>query len=98
MSIGLNSPRTSAGASGLGSKVSMCDGPPASQMRMQFLAFAVGRPRPATGAGAEPEQVVEAQPAGGQQAGSQQRAAARAAARPSSEAGMGVLRGIEART
>ena len=32
---------TSTAAAGLGSNVSMCDGPPASQIRMQFLTFAV---------------------------------------------------------
>src|SRR5262249_50810870 len=32
--IGLNSPRTSAGAFGLRSYMSMCDGPPASQTRI----------------------------------------------------------------
>ena len=39
VAIGLNSPRTSVGASGLGSNVSMCDAPPASQIRMQFRAL-----------------------------------------------------------
>src|SRR4051794_413857 len=38
--IGLNSPLTSAGAPGLGSNVSMCEAPPASQTRMQFLGGA----------------------------------------------------------
>ncbi len=37
VSIGLNSPRTSAGASGLGSNVSMWLGPPAIQSRMHDL-------------------------------------------------------------
>jgi hypothetical protein len=34
--IGLNSPRISAGASGLGSKVSKCVGPPSIQIKMQL--------------------------------------------------------------
>ncbi len=34
--IAANSPRVSEGASGLGSKVSMCEGPPSIQMRMQL--------------------------------------------------------------
>ena len=60
VAIGLNSPRTSAGAAGLGSNVSMCEGPPASQIRMQFRALAAGRD--AIGRqGAQPEPVVQAQ-------------------------------------
>src|SRR5581483_5269027 len=38
VSIGLNSPRYSAGAFGLRSQVSMCDAPPLSQIRMVDLA------------------------------------------------------------
>jgi hypothetical protein len=37
--IGLNGPRTSSGASGLGSNVSCCGGPPASQRKITLLAF-----------------------------------------------------------
>src|SRR5215510_6534363 len=36
--IGLNSPRTFAGASGLGSQISMCDGPPWRKIITTFLA------------------------------------------------------------
>ena len=43
--IGLNSPRISAGASGLGSKVSCCGGPPWSQRKMTFLALPKVAPR-----------------------------------------------------
>ena len=75
VAIGLNSPRTSAGASGLGSKVSMCDGPPASQIRMQFRAGGAGRDRSAA-SGAEPEPVVQAQAQEAEHAGPQQVAAA----------------------
>ena len=39
VAIGLNSPRISAGASGLGSNVSCCGGPPWSQRKMTFLAL-----------------------------------------------------------
>ncbi len=38
VSIGLNVPRYSAGASGFMSQVSMCDAPPLSQMRIADLA------------------------------------------------------------
>ncbi len=37
--IGLNGPRISAGASGLGSNVSCCGGPPWSHRKMQFFAL-----------------------------------------------------------
>lgn len=40
--MALNSPRYSTGASGLGSNVSKCVGPPSIQMRMHDLAFAAG--------------------------------------------------------
>src|SRR5437763_8151962 len=40
--MGLNSPRTSAGAFGLRSYMSMCDGPPACQMRMTDFFGAAG--------------------------------------------------------
>src|SRR5262249_59362213 len=36
--MGLNSPRTSAGASGFGSNVSCCGGPPCSQRKSTFFA------------------------------------------------------------
>ena len=62
VAIGLNSPRTSTAASGLGSKVSMCDGPPASQIKMQFLTLAGIAPLRRSGPGREPEPFVEAQP------------------------------------
>ena len=39
VAIGLNSPRTSAGASGLGSQVSCCGGPPRWKRTMQALAL-----------------------------------------------------------
>ncbi len=39
LAIGWNSPRTSAGAVGLGSNVSRCDGPPDSQISTQFFTF-----------------------------------------------------------
>src|SRR4051812_5476947 len=42
VAIGLNSPRTSAGASGLRSKVASCDGPPPMNSRMH--AFALPKP------------------------------------------------------
>src|SRR6187455_145432 len=37
--IGRKAPRTSSGASGLGSNVSCCGGPPASQRKIMLLAF-----------------------------------------------------------
>src|SRR5215470_3664148 len=40
--MALNSPRYSSGASGLGSNVSKCVGPPSIQTRMHDLAFAAG--------------------------------------------------------
>src|SRR5688572_7806059 len=42
VAIGLNSPRISAGASGLGSQVSSCEGPPHIKIKMHCLA----RPNP----------------------------------------------------
>ena len=61
VAIGLNSPRTSTAAPGLGSNVSMCEGPPASQIRMQFLTFA-DSPDFDARHGPKPEPVIEPQP------------------------------------
>ena len=58
----------------------MCDGPPASQIRMQFLTFG-GLARLGPGQGAEPEPVVEPQPEKAQRTDSKDLAAARAATR-----------------
>ncbi len=87
VAIGLNSPRTSAGAFGLGSNVSRCDGPPASQIRMQFFALTFAGVRPPgvgrlPGPRAEPEPVVQAQPEESQRAHPEHLATARAAAPP----------------
>ena len=54
----------------------MCDGPPASQIRMQFLRLAVGVTAPgarATRQRPEPEEVVEPQAEGAQDADAEQR-------------------------
>ena len=60
VAIGLNSPRTSAGASGLGSNVSRCDGPTRQPDQDAVLDLGASR-RPSAGQGPEPEPVVQTQ-------------------------------------
>ncbi len=81
VSIGLNSPLMSRGASGLGSKVSMCEAPPASQIRMQCLTLVGFLPPWPAGEGPEPEEVVEPEAERGEHPGLEQGPAARAPGR-----------------